>query len=119
MEEPGAYRLVLRQRDCGHCDGSVDRDADKANAVFMAAYAGDESGRSDYPALMFANRMLGGVEEPAVAPHPREGRLQLRRGQCAGGGDKSPFAQFMVQATAVPQNIPKVQDAFKDELAKF
>jgi len=74
----------------------------------------------DYPALMFANRMLGGDLKSRLWLRIREKEgFSYGVGSALIASARSPFAQFMVQATAVPQNILKVEDAFKDEIAKM
>jgi len=73
----------------------------------------------DYPALMFANRMLGGDLKSRLWLRIREKEgFSYGVGSALAVSAKSPFAQFMVNATAVPQNILKVEDAFKDEINK-
>ena len=65
------------------------------------------------------DRMLGGDLKSRLWLRIREKEgFSYGVGSALVAAAKSPFAQFMVQATAVPQNIPKVEDAFKDELAK-
>ena len=62
----------------------------------------------DYPALLFANEMFGGDLKSRLWRRIRE-----KEGYSYGVGSqlaasaRSPFAQFMVQATCVPQNILK------------
>ncbi len=93
---------------------------DKANAFFAAGMllpVTDE--HPDYPALVLAGYMLGGHSAA---------RLYLRiRGKeglsysvsatfSAAAGDKT--GSFTAAAIAAPQNVPKVEAAFRDEMTK-
>jgi zinc protease len=120
-KSPAAYALVLRKRDQVPAVDQMIETPDKANAVFMAGFTLEMNEDSpDYPALLFANEMFGGDLKSRLWRRIRE-----KEGYSYGVGSqlaasaRSPFAQFMVQATCVPQNILKVEDAFKDELAKL
>jgi zinc protease len=119
-KSPAPYQLVLRKRDAVTATDQTIETPDKANAVFMAGMTlAMNQDDPDYPALMFANRMLGGDLKSRLWLRIREKEgFSYGVGSAFVAATRSPFAQFMVQATAVPQNIPKVEDAFKDELAK-
>jgi zinc protease len=74
----------------------------------------------DYPAMMFANQMFGGDLKSRLWRRIREKEgFSYGVGSAFVASTRSNFAQFMVQATCVPQNVPKVEAAFKDELAKL
>ena len=120
-KSPAAYAMVLRKRDAVQAMDQMIETPDKANAVFMAGFTLEMNEDSpDYPALLFANEMFGADLKSRLWRRIRE-----KEGYSYGVGSslavsaRSPFAQFMVQATCVPQNILKVEDAFKDELAKL
>ncbi len=120
-KSPAAYQLVLRKRDDVNAANQMIETPDKANAVFMAGFTlSMNEDDPDYPALMFANRMFGGDLKSRLWRRIRE-----KEGYSYGvqstlaASSRSPFAQFMAQATCVPQNILKVEAAFKDELAKM
>jgi zinc protease len=119
-KSPAPYQLVLRKRDIVTPANQMIETPDKANAVFMAGFTlVMNQDDPDYPALMFANRMLGGDLKSRLWLRIREKEgFSYGVGSALVASARSPFAQFMVQATAVPQNILKVEDAFKDELAK-
>ena len=119
-KSPAPYQLVLRKRDAVSPANQMIETPDKANAVFMAGFTlSMNQDDPDYPALLFANRMLGGDLKSRLWRRIREKEgFSYGVGSALVASARSPFAQFMVQATAVPQNIPKVEDAFKDELAK-
>ena len=60
-KSPAPYQLVLRKRDAVTATDQMIETPDKANAVFMAGMTlAMNQDDPDYPALMFANRMLGG-----------------------------------------------------------
>jgi zinc protease len=94
---------------------------DKANAVFMAAerlHLSDSS--ADYPALLFGNYMLGG----GFLNSRLAQRIRVKDGLSYGiGSNLSAKAdeedgRFQAFAIAAPQNISKVESAFKDEMTK-
>ena len=115
LEEPGAYQLVLRTRDEVTAANQMIETPDKANAVFMAGFTlAMNRGRPDYPALMFANQMFGGDLKSRLWLRIREKEGYSYGVQSAFvASARSQFAQFMVQATCVPQNILKVEAAFQ------
>jgi zinc protease len=101
---------------------AVDRvfeTPDKTNAFFLAGTRitiTDES--PDYPALMFANFLLGqGINSRLFA------RIRGREGLSYGIGSSlalSPAdesATFVTNAISAPENAAKVEASFKDEIA--
>ena len=72
---------------------------DKANAVFMAGMTlAMNQDDPDYPALMFANRMLGGDLKSRLWLRIREkDGFSYGVGSALIAATKSPFAQFMAQ----------------------
>src|SRR5665213_3658081 len=107
-KSPAPYQLVLRKRDAVTPVDQMIETPDKANAVFMAGFTfAMNQDDTDYPALMFANRMLGGDLKSRLWLRIREKEgFSYGVGSALIASARSPFAQFMVQATAVPQNIP-------------
>ena len=92
---------------------------DKANAVFVAAerlHLSDSS--ADYPALLFGNYMLGG----GFLNSRLAQRIRVKEGLSYGiGSNLSAKAdeedgRFQASAIAAPQNISKVESAFRDEM---
>ena len=120
-KSPANYKLVLRTRDQVNAANQMIETPDKANAVFMAGFIlSMNEDAPDYPALMFANQMFGGDLKSRLWRRIREKEGYSYGVQSAFiASSRSEFAQFMVQATCVPQNILKVEAAFKDELAKL
>jgi zinc protease len=91
---------------------------DKANAIFLAGLrvnVRDED--PDYPALLFANYLLGqGINSRLFA------RIRGREGLSYGIGSsfsvapKQDSAIFMANAISAPENAGKVEAAFRDEI---
>jgi zinc protease len=94
---------------------------DKANAVFGAAQRLNLSDQDpDYAALLFGNYMLGG----GFLNSRFATRIRVKDGLSYGVGSTlsakadEKDGQFGVFAIAAPQNISKVETAFKEELAR-
>jgi zinc protease len=94
---------------------------DKSNAVFLAALRvnlGDSD--PDYPALVFGNYMLGG----GFLNSRLATRIRVKDGLSYGVGSSfsakadEKDGQFQVYAIAAPQNVAKVEAAFKEEIAR-
>jgi zinc protease len=100
----------------------VIQTPDKENAVFRARInieMGDDD--ADYPALFLANHILGGGagfdSRLTKRIRVREG-LSYGVGSNLGVGSIDRAGAWSVSAIAAPQNIAKVEAAFKEELAK-
>jgi zinc protease len=95
---------------------------DKENGVFRAQINVDmTTDDADYPALYLANYILGGG---AGLNSRLAERIRQKEGLSYGVGSSLSVSTldrdgaWLVQAIAAPQNIAKVEAAFKDELAK-
>lgn len=93
---------------------------DKQNAMFITGVGMKMSDDDpDYAALMLANYMLGG----SGASHMFK-RIRDKEGLSYGAGTqlmaptKDDGGMFMGYAISAPQNAPKVEASFKDELAR-
>jgi zinc protease len=94
---------------------------DKQNAVFIAAtrlHVSDKD--ADYPALVMGNYMLGGG-----GLNSRLGaRIRVKDGLSYGVGStlsakpNEEDGQFQTYAIAAPQNVSKVEAAFKEEMQR-
>jgi zinc protease len=93
---------------------------DKQNAFFTVAAPvriNDES--PDYPALTIAGMIFGGTPNSRIFQ-----RIRVTDGlsYSASAGFNAPIkddsGRFFASAIAAPQNTPKVEAAFKDEIAK-
>jgi zinc protease len=93
---------------------------DKANAFFAAGttISMDEAD-PDYPALVLANSILGGGIQSRLWQRIREtDGLSYTVQSVFYAGATEKFAQFLAIAVSNPQNSPKVERAFKEEIAK-
>lgn len=94
---------------------------DKANSLFVAGIAMPlNEDDPDYPALVLANQMFGGDLKSRLFHRIREVEgLSYGVGSGFAAGVKSKYARLFVQAICAPQNVLKVEAAFKDEVAKL
>ena len=119
-KSPSPYRQVLTPfRKIEPMSHKIETP-DKQNAMFMSAMflkLSDED--PDYPALLLANYMLGGSPGARLFK-----RIRVTEGlsynvmsmlQAATKDDGGTFAGVAISA---PQNAPKVEASFKDELAR-
>ncbi len=94
---------------------------DKANAVLYAGMPINISDEDpDYPALVFGNFMIGGGflnSRLAVRIRQKEG-LSYGVGSGLQGRPTEKNQTFMSYAICAPQNVPKVEAAFKEEIAR-
>ena len=95
--------------------------ADKANANWLAALPIQMTDTDpDYPAVMLGAYMIGGMSNSRLFARVR-GREGLSYG--IGGYFSAPImdanALFRFYAISAPENAPKVEASFKDELAQI
>jgi zinc protease len=94
---------------------------DKANAVFIAGLRLNLSDRDpDYPALVFGNYMLGGGflnSRLATRIRVKDGLSYGVNSNLSAKSDEKD-GRFQAFAIANPQNVAKVEAAFKEELDK-
>jgi zinc protease len=94
---------------------------DKKNAVFIAVtrlHLGDKD--PDYPALVIGNYMLGGGflnSRLATRIRVKDG-LSYGVGSSLSAKSNEEDGQFQAFAIAAPQNVAKVEAAFKEEMQK-
>jgi zinc protease len=119
-KSPSPHQPVLTPyRKVAPIDRKIETP-DKQNAVFVAATfikLSDED--PDYPALLLANYMLGGSPAGRLFKriHLTEGLADAALSvlQVPTRNDGSVFAGTSI---GPPQNVPKVEASFKDELAR-
>ncbi len=94
---------------------------DKQNAIFVAGERLNLADtNADYPGAVFANYMLGG----GFLNSRLATRIRVKDGLSYGVGSRLTASsheadgEFMAYAIAAPQNIAKVEAAFKEELAR-
>jgi zinc protease len=94
---------------------------DKANAMFMAGQRLNLSDKdANYPGLVLGNYMLGGGflnSHLASRIRVKDG-LSYSVGSMVSAKSFEKDGQFTVYAIAAPQNVAKVESAFKEELDK-
>jgi zinc protease len=94
---------------------------DKANAFFVAAYNFDfRDDHPDYPAMVMSNFMLGGGflnSRLATRIRQKEG-LSYGVGSQFSAGTLDPVGSFFAFAIYAPENVEKLEVAFKDEIQK-
>lgn len=92
---------------------------DKENAFLLGGMPIEmRDSHPDYPALVIGNYILGGAPGSRLFARIRgtEG-LSYGVGSGFSASPRSDAAQFSVNAIAAPQNIDKVEESFRDELA--
>ncbi len=95
---------------------------DKANAFFVAGFnLKIRDDNPDYPALLLGNYMLGGGflnSRLAVRIRQKEG-LSYGVGSGININSLDEYGQFMARAIYAPQNVEKLEAAFKEEIARM
>ena len=93
---------------------------DKQNALFLVSMPTRETDEAaDYPALLIAGMIFGGSPNSRVFQ-----RIRVKDGLSYGANagfvvpTKDDGGRFTASAIAAPQNMPKVEAAFQEELAK-
>jgi zinc protease len=119
-KSPGAYQRVSSQYRKTEPANLKIETPDKQNATFLAAMQvrmSDDD--SDYPAMVLANYMFGQSFGSRLVHRIREQEglsYSVRSGfQAPTKDDDGEFSASMISA---PQNTPKVEASFKDELAR-
>jgi zinc protease len=110
---PAAYQKV----------NAVDRKietVDKQNALFLAGMNAEmKDDDPDYPAMLVANYRFGGSGSSRLFHRIRDTEgLSYGIGSRFTVPPKDNGATFMVYAISAPQNTPKVEASFRDELAR-
>jgi zinc protease len=113
-------RLVNVYKDITPVNQSLETP-DKTNAVFIAGLPLNlRDDDADYPALILANYILGGGQlnsRLANRIRQKEGlSYSISSGLSASALDKS--GSFTAQAIYAPQNVAKLEAAFKEELER-
>jgi zinc protease len=120
-KSPSSYtRVTYTYRKVAPEDKKIETP-DKQNAVFIAGSTvkmNDED--PDYPAVMFANYMFGGSGLGTRLSRRIRDKEGLSYGVVSRFNvpTKDEAGSFMVYAISAPQNTPKVEASFRDEVAK-
>ncbi|MBZ5625470.1 MAG: insulinase family protein [Acidobacteriia bacterium] len=93
---------------------------DKTNALFLAGLNTKMTDEDpDYPAMVLANYILGGSGASRLFKRIRDKEgLSYGVGSGFGAPTKDDNATLSANAISNPQNAPKVEASFKDELAR-
>ncbi len=94
---------------------------DKANAMWMAGTAFRMKDTDpDYPALLFGNYLLGqGMNSRLFARIRNKEGLSYGVGSQLIAGAEDDHALFIAFAICAPENAPKVEASFRDEMKKI
>lgn len=94
---------------------------DKPNAFFVGAYNFDfKDDHPDYPALVLGNYMLGGGflnSRLATRIRQKDG-LSYGVGSQFSAGSLDPVGSFLAYAIYAPENVEKLEAAFREEINK-
>ncbi len=112
-------RVPLPYNKVGPMERKIETP-DKQNALFLAGMttrlAMDDA---DYPASMLANRILGGTFASRMTHRIRDKEgLSYGVSTAFSVNGKDDGATFTMSAICAPQNVPKVEASFRDELAR-
>ncbi|MGH9645321.1 MAG: M16 family metallopeptidase, partial [Bryobacteraceae bacterium] len=119
-KSPKPYSLVKREwRKLNSVDDTFEAP-DKANAMFYAVTTVDmDQQNPDYPAMVLADRIIGGDEKSKLWVRIREKEgLSYGVNSSFRAGPQEKYASFAAGASAKPENVDKVEAAFKDEMTK-
>jgi zinc protease len=120
-KSPGPYQEISQTwQKLNPAEESMETP-DKANATFaMGTTLSIDQDDPDYPALVLINLMTGGDEKSRLWMRVREKEGLSYGVQTAFSADaESKYGRFLGVAICAPQNINKVETAFKDELSKI
>jgi zinc protease len=95
---------------------------DKANAFFVAGFnLKMRDDNPDYPALLLGNYMLGGgfLNSRLAARIRQKDGLSYGVGSGINVSALDEFGSFMANAIYAPQNVEKLEAAFKEEIARM
>jgi len=120
-KSPAPYERVAKSYKTMKGDSLSFNTPDKTNAVFLAGSNLEiRDDDSAYPALVMGNYMLGGGflnSRLATRIRQKEG-LSYGVGSNLQASSLDKLGTFMANAISAPQNEPKVQKAFQEELAR-
>jgi zinc protease len=119
-KSPGPYtRVPVAYQKAEPADKKIETP-DKQNAMFLAGMNAKISDDDpDYPAMVIANYIFGGSLGSRLFKRIRDKEgLSYGVGSQFSAPQKDDGAVFVVFAISNPQNAPKVEASFKDELAR-
>jgi zinc protease len=119
-KSPSPYtRVSSHYRKVESMDRKIETP-DKQNALFLAALTVKMTDDDpDYPAMLLADYMLGGSGASRLFKRIRDKEgLSYGVNATFSAPPKDDGATFMSMAISNPQNAPKVETSFEDELAR-
>ncbi len=119
-KSPKPYSVIKRQWTKLTPVNDTFEAPDKANAMFYAVTTVDMDQQDpDYPAMILADRIIGGDEKSRLWVRIREtDGLSYGVNSRFSAGPQEKYGSFAAGASAKPENIAKVENAFKEEIAK-
>ena len=120
-KSPSPYTRISSKAYVVQTINEASETPDKANAFFAAAYNFEmRDDNPDYPGLVLGNYMLGGGflnSRLAVRIRQKEG-LSYGVGSQFNAGSLDPVGSFFAFAIYAPENVEKLEKAFKEEIQK-
>ncbi len=119
-KSPKPYSVVKRSwSKLNPVDDTLEAP-DKANAMIYAVTTVDMDQQDpDYPAMVLADRIIGGDEKSKLWVRIREKEgLSYGVNSSFRAGPQEKYGSFAAGASAKPENIDKVEAAFKDEIGE-
>jgi len=120
-KSPSTYTRIPSKAYVVQTINEASETPDKANAFFAAAYNFEmRDDNPDYPGLVLGNYMLGGGflnSRLAVRIRQKEG-LSYGVGSQFNAGALDPVGSFFAFAIYAPENVEKLEKAFKEEIQK-
>jgi zinc protease len=119
-KSPQPYAVVKRTWQKLNPVNQMFEAPDKANGYFLAiSTLNVDQDDPDYPTMFLANEMIGGNPKSRLWVRIREkDGLSYGVQSVFDAGAQEKFGRFIGAAIANPQNVPKVEAAYKDEIAK-
>jgi zinc protease len=121
-KNPTPYTRIVNKAATVETINQTYETPDKANAFFAAAYNFEfRDDHPDYPAMVLGNYMLGGGflnSRLATRIRQKEG-LSYGVGSQFNAGALDAIGSFFAYAIYAPENVEKLEAAFKDEIKKM
>ncbi|MCU1334657.1 MAG: peptidase domain protein [Bryobacterales bacterium] len=120
-KSPKPYSVIKREwKKLDAVDNTLEAP-DKANANFYAVTTVSMDQQDpDYPAMVLADRILGGDEKSRLWVRIRErDGLSYGVNSAFRAGPQEKYGSFAAGASAKPENVAKVENAYKEEIAKI
>ncbi len=119
-KSPQHYARIIRNFKPASSKAETFETPDKANAMFVSGAAVKlRDTDPDYPALVLGNYLLGqGMNSRLFARIRTKEGLSYGVGSQLSANKEDDLAYFMAFAICAPENAPKVETSFKDEMTQ-